>query len=359
MKRIITILFVAFSTNAVAIVNGENVNWQENDALVRFDSVRDNIVSNCTGTIISGKFIITAAHCFNSTKIDTAVTNSEVISLTPNAEITLHDTYQDLGDTSIGMDVAIIKMSENFNYENAIYFSNLNENPFVYGEKIKINAFGGTEKPNKATLSLTDWRDCSYCYQAGDYYTLNAEMVNDSHTQGGDSGAIWLNKENNIIGIHKGSSWNITNGIKWKNTYSTNLHYAKDFILENVNTWNYPTKVNLKNKKTITVQSLHQDLMVDEAYTTGDLILIPEESSCLNGVIQPFETCSYTVEGTNGELFLNQSDVVTFFTSDENSITDSESSTTNSSASGKSGGALNIFYLMLLIPLLFTRRKEI
>lgn len=48
------------SSNAYAVTNGTSVNWNDYQDMVEMD---------CTGTVIAGKFILTAAHCTNDNNI--------------------------------------------------------------------------------------------------------------------------------------------------------------------------------------------------------------------------------------------------------------------------------------------------
>ncbi|WP_085609321.1 trypsin-like serine protease, partial [Vibrio parahaemolyticus] len=265
----------------------------------------------CSGIIVSGRFVITAAHClYNNDVIDTISSFNSVFKLN-ESDLVLHPNYTDSGDSSSGEDVAIIKLNHQANYSKLNFMFNLNNDPFNYSEDVQIKGFGGTNGSlNQANLKMTDWRYCSECSTRGEY-SLNAEMIDSSHTTGGDSGAAWLNSNDEIISTHKGSSLvEYPSGLTQRETYSTNLHYAKDFILENIDSWNYPTNVITNGKTTITVQSLHKNNVIDSAYTSGELTLITEESSCLSKTISPFEKCTYVVEGNSGELFISDSEVI-------------------------------------------------
>lgn len=335
MKKIIFLLLLLSSNGVYATANGTPIDWKESDNIIRFDN--QDQVGKCSGIIVSGRFVITAAHClYDSNVIDTISSYDSIFKLN-ESELVLHPNFEDSGDSSSGEDIAIIKLNNQAKYKTINFMFDLNYDPFNYGENIKIKGFGGTEgNLNQTVLKMTDWRDCSECSTRGEY-SLNAEMIDSSHTVGGDSGAAWLNSNDEIVSTHKGSSLvEYPSGLKQRETYSTNLHYVKDFVLENINAWHYPTVINTDGEVTITVQSLHQDIVIDSAYATGDLNLVLEKSSCVSHAISPFEKCTYVIEGHSGKLFLSENESI--------SIEDFDN--VNSQGS-ESGGSLSLLSLML------------
>ncbi|NMU53040.1 GlyGly-CTERM sorting domain-containing protein, partial [Vibrio parahaemolyticus] len=117
-------------------------------------------------------------------------------------------------------------------------------------------------------------------------------MVNESHTTGGDSGAAWtINKDGNeeIIAIHRGKSTN-PNTMEFS-ADGTTIQSVQDFITDTIDGWHYPTLANTdeNGKATITVQSLHRDIIFDSAW--GDNVTITG-GTCLDGSpINPFDKC--------------------------------------------------------------------
>ncbi|KFK58599.1 hypothetical protein JS84_25415, partial [Vibrio vulnificus] len=115
-------------------------------------------------------------------------------------------------------------------------FPTLTSSSLIKGQDIFVTGFGGTawdEYPlNRADFQFDEahWNDPQFIY---------ISQKNTSHTIGGDSGSAWTNAQHEIIGIHKGSSFNFTTNKR--STYGTDLHYASDFILDTINGWHYPT----------------------------------------------------------------------------------------------------------------------
>ena len=357
MNKIIIALGLCISFNALAIVDGTSIDWSKQDNFIRL--YNENSSGYCSGVVVGGKYVITAAHCFNESNVLERVENYQ-----GNVEITdytLHPNFiGDVNGALIGEDITVVKLNSPMDYSGFNPIANLNSDPFVYGEMVEIFGFGKTERQlYRADMMMTDWRDCDLCNTRNEF-TLNAEMVNDSHTTGGDSGGAWINESGEIVSIHQGSSLISNSGNEWRETYSTNLHYGKDFIIENIDAWHYPTLAEVKGRTAITVQSLHQNDISDTAYTQGNITLIPEDSTCVTqGSITPFEQCTYVIEGSSGEegqLFLSDSEVIHINKPVED--VDPEDPDDNTGGSGSSSGGSLGFSSLLLAALITWRRKS-
>ncbi|WP_299697615.1 trypsin-like serine protease, partial [uncultured Vibrio sp.] len=231
------------STQALAVVNGTPIDWSSQDDTVRIDSsISDS--QYCTATLIAGRYAITAAHCLQGDKLDTVVTASNDTHTI--AYSVLHPEYDNDGHSDDwDKDVAFALLSQPIDYSH-IHFLTARE--LTDNEPVHISGFGGTiENLNRAdfTFSHHHWADP---------YLIYLDTVNLSHTTGGDSGSAWVNTNNEIVGIHKGSRTVMGE----RETYGTDLTYSDNFILETVNGWHYPTLAQANGKTTITVQSLHQ-----------------------------------------------------------------------------------------------------
>ncbi|MGR5488244.1 GlyGly-CTERM sorting domain-containing protein, partial [Vibrio alfacsensis] len=148
-----------------------------------------------------------------------------------------------------------------------------------------------------------------------------------------------------IIGVHSGS-----NGVE---SIAANLHYAKDFLLEHINGWHYPTVLKGTGMKTIKVQSLHINPTADSAYVDGDVTITG--GTCYgNNTINAFDTCTYEldVNGT-GTLHLSGSESISI---NPKVIQPEEPSTPPSS--GGSGGGGSMGWLSLLALAVFGRFRN-
>ncbi|WP_299695728.1 trypsin-like serine protease, partial [uncultured Vibrio sp.] len=229
-----------FSTQTLAVVNGTPIDWSTQDDTVRIDS-SINSSQYCTATLIAGRYAITASHCLQDDKLDTVMTASHDAHTIANS--VLHPEYEDAGQ--FDNDVALAELNTSVDYHD-IHFLNVGD--LTDNEPVHISGFGGTiETLNRAdfTFSHAHWTRS---------YIIYLNMVNESHTTGGDSGSAWVNDNDEIVAIHGGSRTVMGE----RETYGTDLTYSYDFILETVNGWHYPTLAQANGKTTITVQSLHQ-----------------------------------------------------------------------------------------------------
>ena len=332
----IALLMAGLSFNALAIENGTSVNWNDYNDMVKLN----NSVSNaeCSGTAIAGKYILTAAHCVihSDRYVDQAITaekqSSSIIKVNSHPNFNEH--------RGNWHDVAISELNQTINTQHIHFFADLTNNTVKLNDNLRIFGFGNTQK----NLSYANLEMIDLGLNPED--RLDGEFINQGNTIGGDSGGSWLDTNNNIVSVHSGSS---TFPDGRRETYSTNLHYAKDFILETINGWHYPTLANTSNGSvTIKVQSLHDTNAAYDATTSGDAQII---GSTCESTIQPFQTCTYTIEsqGGTGTLHLSDSESITI---------NKPAPTTESSGGGDSGGSLGFLSLIGLFGLGFIRHKN-
>ena len=333
-KLWIGVLTAGLCSNAWAVIDGEPIDWQSHDNTVE--------ISKCTGTRIGGVFVLTAAHCETNvglTWIKDAY-HGEYQYIVES--VYLHPNYV---PNYISEDVALAKLSTPTDYAHIQFLADLSAPTYVQDAQFTMDGFGGlnNQPPARATFKLY--------YNVQNYPShIEGMQVNGSYSAGGDSGAAWVNTNNDIIATHTGAS--SSGNVGEDHTHiigGTDLHYAADFILDTVNGWHYPTIATAKGRTTIEVQSLHRGGAVDTAYTSGDATIVAEESSCLTGTIAPFERCTYVIDsgGGKGTLHLSDTESVRL-----------NSASAGGSSGGDSGGSAGWATLLALFGCWHARRKH-
>ncbi len=332
------------SASSYAVENGTPVDWSQHDDTVRLDNSTNKSLY-CTATLISGRYAITAGHCVNDGGLDIMTpSNSENLPL--SAQWISPEYTDEYGRDA--KDVGIVHIDSPVDYRH-VQFLNIDEQS--EGEPMVIRGFGGIiDSLNQADFTFSN-------YHWADHYTVYAEMVDDSHTTGGDSGAAWtINKDGNeeIIAIHNGK---LTNpDTMERSAYGTTIQSVQDFITETIDGWHYPTlaDTDADGKATITIQSLHRDDAVDTAW--GDNVIITG-GTCLDGLIKPFDKCTYDIEsdGTQGELYLTDNEVIHINKPIEN--TGGGDGGNNNTDNDDSGGSMG-FWPLLLLGIATLRRKR-
>lgn len=299
MRHLILLLTSIISSHTLAIGGGEPVDWNDNVILTH----------GCTATIVSGVYVITAAHC---NKLSSYSTNNSGVVTDAYEYTNFHPEYI---PTYTSKDVSISKLKNSINHKYISLFSNLNKSELKYGDIITIDGLGGSNSLSRGTF-IFDKASDSLNYK----YSIEANST-ESYSVAGDSGSAWVHN-GTISAIHVGGGSNVDGSYY---VHGTDLHYAKDFILENINGWNYPTIATINGQSVIEVQSLHINGATVNAYTSGDAEII--EQSC-SGYVESFQRCSYTIEssGSNGKLHLSNNEVVNI-----NPVTNKSSSTDSGS----------------------------
>lgn len=320
-KTSITLALSLLSGSAFAIDNGVDVDWQ-ND----FD---DMVKNNCTGMVVGGNQVLTAAHCTDLTGItfsDGTVTTASSRDDHPNY------LYSSSGSQ---YDVSVWTLPQVATTQNIHYFADLNTQTVAVGDSIKAYGFGGNAPLAYSEISINKLSSLSDVAFEGTA-TLG-EII------GGDSGGVWLENER-IVAITQASSHSYL-------SYGTDLHQAKDFLLEKINGWHYPTVLKGTGTQTIKVQSLHQNPVADAAYVAGDVTITGGTCQTLPA-INAFDTCTYELDVTgSGQLYLTTNEVI-----DINPVTPTPVPPTTTPSSGGSGGSLG--FLSLLGLAMFGRLRQ-
>lgn len=292
----LTLVLSAFSSASYAIVDGTSTNWADHDNMVN---------SSCTGLVIGGDFILTAAHC---TDIQEPVnfSNGAVVEITNRVN---HPDYAALGLA----DVAIFTLSDTPNVERIDF---LNPRDLVTDEDVKTYGFGGTGNDlHYATLRTDSATDSAN--NGAPYPNVTLRNIGLGYLIGGDSGGTGLDNNGFVITLNNGVNGNIN--------IATVLKVAKDFITSTVNDWHYPTivKTTSGNTQVVKIQSLHTSPtdILNTINTTGDASIDTAGITCASpsgvvsspSAVNPYDVCSLplTSNGDEGKIVLGNDAVIT------------------------------------------------
>lgn len=278
---LLTLAFSTATSSVLAATGGVNVDWQKD-----YDDV---VKSNCTGLVIAGSKVLTAAHCLDVSEVNFA-NGSKLTNLNRVA----HPNFEVLS-TGNRYDIAIWDLPKKVDVSNIHFIEDLTTQTVKVGDQLKAYGFGGNNPISYVLHTVTKAAYYPHYIQS----LIRSSVNGNGMLVRGDSGGMWLNKNNRVVSVFYGGS------------SSTDLFYGKNFILEQVNGWHYPTIAKTVNgKATITVQSLHQNNVVDTSYSDGGISLVG--GTCRsNSNINPFELCTYEIEGNEeGHIFLSSNEVI-------------------------------------------------
>ncbi|MCG9625419.1 trypsin-like serine protease [Vibrio mediterranei] len=339
MKKVLfPLLCSVLSANALA-ADGTPLNWGDYDDLVE---------AYCTGTLIAGRYVLTAAHCNDKGRIlFSDDTRQFAIARNDHPQYSSQDGY----------DVSIWTLAEPRQTTDIHFLADLTQDTLRDGDTLHALGFGGTTSLTQATLTVD-----------GSYKNVNSPMliktigINNNGTEEGDSGGPQLDRDNKIVALTNAGVGDVSlTGETTDYTIAVNLHYAKDFILDTINGWHYPTVVKGTGTQTITVQSLHVNPTADEARTDdgGNVTLIG--GTCYgNNAINPFETCTYQVEANgSGTLYLSDSETISINPrTPQPPSSGSNGNNVNSGGGSGGGGSLGLWSGMALFGLGLRRRLK-
>lgn len=313
-------------------------NAVENGKPESLDDFPSLIEINCSGTIIAGNWIMTAAHCNNESTVNlvnrTTVTGERWVNVESHIK---HPST----------DFALWKLEQSPLIDRVLFLSN----KFVTNDKTPtytVLGFGQTHgNLNSAPHKVR-----------GDYTTteaLHLKATTSSITVPGDSGGPVLAENGSIVSVHVASNSGETNTIR--------ITHVQDLILDTINRWHYPTDVDadINERVVIEVQSLHNhELNAGDAdvLVSDNVYLDAAASSCMTASsIQPFDTCTYTIvsaDGLEGRLDLGSGQIITVNHQDKEPVVPPEPEVDG----GSSGGNVGWGVFAALLSLSYLRRRS-
>lgn len=283
--------------------------------------------SSCTGVLIAGKYVLTAAHCGTGTSV---TVNNTSISV---SKTTLHPSYDPNGN--YGNDLAIWELASQQDVNSSALIST---DGFAANSLYSIYGYADTTTLKTATMGAVE-DDTS----TTDQYILEwiDGSIGTGHAKSGDSGGPVTDSSNNVLGVIHGESGECdSSGCIYTNNV-TKLGSNQDFLLDTIAGLSYPTAVT-GDTVTIPVQNLSQQTVALTPSFTGITVT---SDTCSGATLSPLAECTITATGS-GSISLTTNDVVTVNkTTTDDSSSDSSS---NSSSDSSSGGGGSFDYLFLI-----------
>lgn len=349
-------------------IGGNGVNNPAVD-VVEFDNIVKLYFGNstCTGTVIAGKWLLTTKHCSHHDSVsDTSLTTAWRPSFDPSYSPTASYAYpskmvvhpgDDKGAESVLMEIenhpnyakfnpinpAKMTMiawedfcmrsglNKSFEYETCEWTTNretgISEPTIVtghYGQELFIYGYASTNTLRRGRIEVVgDFSTTSESFFAtfmGAYADGFKGFDEDGiNTEGGDSGAPYLDKEGAIRGVNYG----LSPVSEMKTTHADQLANKPEWILHTINGWHYPTQVTTENNSAIVYfQSLHiNSIDLLNTLSTDGVEIVEDSLSCKSLqnenstlLVEPWNVCQMTItntSGSEGKVYLSSDSIIT------------------------------------------------